>query len=180
MKLNNIKEQSGVVKNFLTEVELDAAIDVFKKFNSVPVPNGTSHGITPNHVGYAWFNKFIMKKLHEQFGPDFKLKFAMYQDLTQPFGVHSDLYHVIPNNPFISCLIPCSVDYNPDLTNLATTDLFEEIDTDATTIPTNPTPRARVTWHRGDLIWWDTCLFHSGGEFTKFSSKQSIVMHTYV
>lgn len=175
-----VQGKTGIVPNFINDADLDSAIKVFQTFAPTEVPNGISHGVTPEHQGYLWFNKIFMKRLYEKFGSEFKLVFAMYMDLTQPFGIHSDLYHLSKGRqPFVSCLIPCSVNHDPLLTYLATTDVYAELD-HGQPPPENPTLLTQTEWKRGDLIWWDTRLFHTGGTFDGFDSKQSIVIHLYV
>jgi hypothetical protein len=74
------------------------------------------------------------------------------------------------------------VDHDPGQVHLASTNVFCELDTG----PGYGPPPEHVTlqqtwrWRRGDLIWWDTRLFHNSGAFEGFSSKQAIVIHTYV
>lgn len=119
-----------------------------------------------------------MTRLCEYFQRDLKLVFGMYTDLDQPFGVHSDI-RPVDGEVYASCLIPVSVNHDPLLCSLATTDVFHELDHGGP-IPQNPTLQSSYQWRRGDLIWWDTRLYHSSGTFDQFQNKQAIVIHTYV
>jgi hypothetical protein len=174
-----VKNETGLAVDFYPEQELQQAVDIFLRFPSQPAkPSGTCYGVDHQHRGYLWFKQKFMTRLCEYFQRDLKLVFGMYADLDQPFSVHSDI-RPVDGEVYASCLIPVSVDYDPLLCNLATTDIFSEIDHGGPA-PENPTLRSRYHWHRGDLLWWDTRLYHSGGVFDRFQTKQAIVIHTYV
>jgi hypothetical protein len=148
------------------------------KFDSQPATNGIAHGLDPKHLAFPWFRTLVMGRLEHVFQQPLKLVFAMYLDISSPFGIHSDI-RPCDGEPYVSCLIPVSVDHDPDLCHLATTDVYQEVDTGGLP-PNNPTLAASYTWQRGDLIWWHTPVYHTSGAFDGFSSKQSIVVHTYV
>jgi hypothetical protein len=143
-----------------------------------PADGGFCHGVDPQHRAYSWFKNHVLVPIEQHFGRELKLIFGMYLDLHQPFTIHSDL-RPCEGTPLVSCLIPCSVDYQAHLCSLATTDVFNELDTGQGP-PTNPTTQASYQWNRGDLIWWHSHLFHNSGAFTDFKTKQAIVLHTYV
>jgi hypothetical protein len=175
-----VKNESGVVVGFYPEQELQQAVETFLRFPSQPAtPSGVCYGVDRQHLAYLWFKQKFMTRLCDYFQRDLKLVFGMYSDLDQPFDIHSDIRSV-DGEVCVSCLIPVSVNYDPDLCNLATTDVFCESDSGGQPPPADPTLQARYHWHRGDLIWWDTRLYHSGGVFDQFQNKQAIVIHTYV
>jgi hypothetical protein len=173
-----IKGRSGHVPNFVSEQDLLRIIRTLQSFPINPVDGGHCHGVDKNHMAYDWFRVNLLERVSKVFDRDLQLVFGMYLDLREPFGVHSDV-RPCDGQPYISCLIPCSVNYQAHLCELATTTVFNEMD-NGVGPPENPTFQADYAWSRGDLIWWNTPLFHSSGQFEKFSSKQSIVIHTYV
>lgn len=169
----------GSVANFIDEKDLQDAVRILKSFPSNPATTGICHGVSIDHKGYLWFKKTMMTRLEKYFGRDLKLVFGMYLDLYKPFTVHSDI-RPCEGEVYASCLIPVSVDNNPELCNLAHTKIYHESDAGGTPPPANPTERAICTWNRGDLIWWHTPVFHCSGDFVNFDTKQCIVVHTYV
>lgn len=174
-----VKNETGQVVDFYPEQELQQAVDIFLRFPSQPAtPSGICYGVDHQHRGYLWFKQKFMARLCDYFQRDLKLVFGMYTDLDQPFAVHSDI-RPVDGEVYVSCLIPVSVDYDPALCGLAVTDVFCELDQGGPA-PEHPTLQSRHHWHRGDLIWWDTRLYHSGGVFDQFQTKQAIVIHTYV
>jgi hypothetical protein len=175
-----VKNEAGLVVNFYPEQELQQAVETFLRFPGQPAtPSGTCYGVDHHSLSYLWFKKKFMTRLCDYFQRDLKLVFGMYSDLDQPFDIHSDI-RPVPGEVYASCLIPVSVDHDPLLCNLASTDVYNEIDQGGQPPPDNPTLKSRYYWSRGDLIWWDTRLYHSSGRFDQFKNKQAIVIHTYV
>jgi len=173
-----IQGNSGRVADFVSEIELLKIIRIMQAFPMNPADGGFCHGVDEGHRGYEWFKNHVLSPIEQHFDQKLNLIFGMYLDLHEPFAVHSDI-RACAGAPLLSCLIPCSVNYQSHLCSLATTDVFNELDTGQGP-PTNPTLQASYQWNRGDLIWWHSHLFHSSGAFTDFKTKQAIVLHTYV
>ena len=126
----------------------------------------------------------------------------MYMDAIKPFEIHGDEYwhkeKQLPGKPYISFLIPVSVDNDPLLTSKASTVVFNEHFLDTKKLDNamqyynsflshcDPKKLAKATlkekfdWSVGDLIFWDSTLQHASGNFNDFSSKQCFVGHTFV
>ena len=170
--------KSGHVKDYIEHDDLLRIIRIMQSFPMNPADGGFCHGVDHQHRAYDWFRVHVLESLCKHFDRDLKLVFGMYLDLHSPFTIHSDI-RPCEGEPYVSCLIPCSVNYQAHLCSLATTTVYNELDTGQGP-PTEPTLQANYTWNRGDLIWWNTSLFHSSGEFKDFQNKQSIVIHTYV
>ena len=181
--MRDIFGKTGCEPSFMSSADLSQAIDIFRKFNSTPAGGGIGvcHGLDQNHQLYPWFKRQFISKLNKVFDANLNLVFAMYLDLSKPFAVHSDI-RPCTGQLYASCLIPCSVDNDPKLTNCASTNVFNEIDTGTGygKPPDSVTLQQSWQWNRGDLIWWDTRVFHNSGDFVNFTSKQAIVIHTYV
>lgn len=177
--MRQVQNETGAVTDFISAQELDQAVEIFLKFPSQPAkPSGVCYGVDHQHLGYLWFKTKFMSKLEDYFQRRLNLVFGMYADIDEPFGTHSDI-RPVPGQVFASCLIPVSVDHDVSACGKACTDIYNEIDT-GQAVPGNPTLKQRHIWQRGSLIWWDTKLYHSSGSFNNFTSKQSIVIHTYV
>lgn len=175
-----VPNHNGVIYNFMPDPWLSEAEAVFKTFPATAARGGWCHGVDQKNLrGYAWFRHKFMNPLNEMFGHDVKLVFGMYLDISQPFGIHSDI-RPVEGRPYFSCLIPCSVDNDPLKVTQATTEIYDGLDDGTGVVPENLQLRRSCPWRRGDLIWWDTHLFHSSGQFEDFASKQAIVIHTYV
>jgi len=159
-------------------------------------------GIESDHVLWSWFYKNIFHKIEMQFSENIKPIFVMYMHAVVPFQVHSDDYwhkeKNLPGKPFVSFLIPISVDNDLEQTHKASTIVFNETKLDGEksnnalqyydsflshcdkTKLKQITIKEKFDWSVGDLIYWDSCLQHTSSDFQKFSSKQSLVGHTYI
>lgn len=173
----DIQGRSGQVSNFIPEIELLKIIRIMQAFPMMPVDGGFCHGVDSQHRGYIWFKNHVLAPVENYFNRELKLIFSMYLDLHKPFSTHSDI-RPCEGTPLVSCLIPCSVDYQAHLCSRASTDVFNELDTGQGP-PAQPNLQASYIWNRGDLIWWHTSLFHNSGIFRDFKTKQGIVLHTY-
>lgn len=161
---------SGIIYDFVESSELLKWVDLMKQFTTTTFyqPNSTvdigkCHGVDENNKkGFVLFEHVIMKKIRKSFNKETKLYFGHYVNSTSPIKTHVDVWD---KPPYISCLIPVSVDNDITLCDKSSTivDNKEHI------------------WKHGDLIWWDSTLPHSSNDFTLTNtSKQSIVIHTYV
>jgi hypothetical protein len=190
----------GTVDNFFDHTSMAKFTEIFKKFNFSKGEGNAYHGIDNTHLGYLWFKKFILDPVAQEINPDLKLIFGMFLDCIAPFQIHTDLKPLPEANArhFLSFLLPCSVDNDPALCNLAST-LFFDVRTDDQTpdishlhdthlshVPFEETYKyslqKELKWNVGDLIWWDSKLNHVSSNFLKngYKSKQAIVFHTYV
>jgi len=166
----NHKNNSGIIPNFVSAEELKKWVSIMEQFEETifyqPVTReniGTCKGVDEkNKKGYLLFDRAILKKIRKHFNQDTKLNFSHYADSTIPIKTHVDVWD---KPPYISCLIPVSVDYDINLCNRAST-IVNGVE---------------YKWCHGDLIWWDSTLPHSSNDFTLTNtSKQGIVIHTYV
>jgi hypothetical protein len=201
----NVNLNCGIINNFFSTTEADELIKIFKKLQSIDETGHSCHGIDKNHLAYTWFKKFFLNKLANTFDPNLRLIFGMMLDCTVPFDIHNDLKPIPEENgkPYLSCLMPYSVNYDTALCNKASTIIFNEIidpanqpavDNNISEIHQSLISHVPVerldyfsvkligSWRVGDLIWWDSQLAHVSSNFVShgYSSKQCIVAHTYV
>jgi hypothetical protein len=170
----------GRIKNFFTPSLIETFIKTFKKVNTTNGSGNDCYGIDKNHIAYPWLKKQLFNPIVEQINPHMKLIFAMYLDTVVPFGIHNDL-KAIPDpagQHFLSFLIPCSVDNKFELCHLASTLIFDE--TSPVNLPNQYSIKKELEWSIGDLLWWDSKLYHVSSDFVGYTSKQGIIIHTYV
>lgn len=203
MTINQYKNSCGKIDNFFSADQLYHIVDVFRRLDPVDGKNNDCFGIDKNHKAYLWLNKVLLKSISDQFNPDLKLIFAMFLDCVDPFDLHHDLKD-IPDSKgkhFLSFLIPYSVNNDTSLCSKVSTVIFNERFPHSTPIKNNAstihektishisqevsqtiTVKENLTWSFGSLCWWDSHLLHVSNNFLKdgYSSKQAIVIHTYV
>ena len=201
-----IENQSGEVENFFSEQQLSFFLKLFS--NNMLIDTGgdgfgtKTIGVSEDSLLYPVFEKEFMIPLRKHFEQHLRLVFAMYCDCKQPFDIHHDAFvHAntkLPGKPWISCLIPLSVDEDVDKVGLASTVIFNETRCD------NPkekncdhlyeekfshvtrdklksvTVQKEYRWKRSSLVWWYSPLCHTSTHFKNFSSKQMLVCHTYI
>ena len=186
------------IKNVLTKKEADDFKNIFLK-NTPTLSNlgDKCYGIDINNTAsYLWFKKFFFSKIQTYFEEDMKLIFAFYSSFTKPFAIHTDL-KPLPNNatgrPFVSCLIPVSVDNRPENCSLASTVFFRS-DTSSVSEQDrmkhlshcqpvqleNKQIDEIINWSPLDMIWWKSELDHCSSHFNNFKTKECFVIHTYV
>lgn len=192
-----VQNSSGIVPNFSDQKTLTSWRDIFMKVGSY---NKAENEATQAHIneknpGYLWFKKVVFPKIKNLFGDDIGLIFAMYQSTPAPVKLHND-YEVdyipeyVTGKPYVSMLIPFSVDHKAELCSNTSTvilqpghqdDLYE-------TLLSHCDPEAvskyelkdNHVWKTGDLVWWDTKLTHASNNFRKTNtSKESFVIHIY-
>lgn len=182
-------------------------VNTFRRFPTVELEGDGNaiYGVDQNHLAYLWFRRRCFRAIQQEFGEHIRLIFGMLLDCQQPFGIHHDL-KPLPEpqgQHHVSFLIPYSVNHDPALVSHAATCIFNEDLTDFEQMPDLATnahnlhselahvPRAQlqklslrqwITWHTGDLIWWDSHLAHVSNDFRThgWQSKQGIVIHSYV
>lgn len=197
----DVNLKSGIIKNIFSEQQLENWKNVFKKY-CVPTKSKLGDdcfGIDINSTrAYLWYTKELFPEIKRIFDrADLKTIFAMYAKFTRPFQIHHDV-KPIPNNMkgqnYISCLMPLAVNGDPKLCNQVSTAVFDEKENPSFEDDHNNlfqhcsiedlkkfTVRENYNWNRGDLIWWDSRLYHSSCDFTqKFKNKEAFVIHTYV
>ena len=190
----------GVINNFFTPDELSHVVKIFKKVNpSEGYANNGYHGIDQTHMAYLWFRKSILDRIAAQFDPRIKLIFGMFLDCHVPLYIHNDVKTIQDpaGKHFLSFLIPYSVDNQIDKCSSASTLIFDPAPnglnnvsylhaTKLSHVPIENTYqhslKQDLIWNCGDLLWWDSKLNHAGSNFLAngCSSKQGIVIHTYV
>ena len=192
-----VQNSSGIVPSFSDQKTLTNWRDIFMKVGSY---NKAENEATQAHIneknpGYLWFKKVVLPKIKNLFGEDIGLIFAMYQSTPAPVKLHND-YEVdyipeyVTGKPYVSMLIPFSVDHKAELCSNTSTvilqpghqdDLYE-------TLLSHCDPEAvskyelkdNHVWKTGDLVWWDTKLTHASNNFRKTNtSKESFVIHIY-
>jgi hypothetical protein len=191
-------ENYNKIQSFITSYESTQ----FKKIFLKNTPTSTEYsdkcyGIDINNTkSYLWFRKTLLPRINKFFDVELKLIFAFYSSFTKPFIIHKDL-KPIPNNlkgrPFVSCLIPVSVDNDINRCHLASTIIFKtgknvnaELDQknylshcQLDTLK-NKKINKIFSWSSNDMIWWRSELDHCSGYFSNFKSKECFVIHTYV
>jgi hypothetical protein len=203
MAINQYKNSCGKIDNFFTVEQLHNIVDVFRQLDSVDGKNNDCFGIDKNHKAYLWLNKVLLKSISRQFNPDLKLIFAMFLDCVEPFDLHHDLKDIPESQGkhFLSFLIPYSVNNDTSLCSKVSTVVFNEsfphvhaVENNVSDLHENLighiskemsykiTLKENLIWSLGGLYWWDSHLLHVSNNFLKdgYSSKQAIVIHTYV
>ena len=192
-----VQNSSGIVPNFSDQKTLTSWRDIFMKVGSY---NKAENEATQAHIneknpGYLWFKKVVFPKIKNLFGDDIGLIFAMYQSTQAPVKLHND-YEVdyipeyVTGKPYVSMLIPFSVDHKAELCSNTSTvilqpghqdDLYETLlsHCDLKEVSKYELKDNHV-WKTGDLVWWDTKLKHASNNFRKTNtSKEDFVIHTY-
>ncbi len=192
-----VQNSSGIVPNFSDQKTLTSWRDIFMKVGSY---NKAENEATQAHIneknpGYLWFKKVVFPKIKNLFGDDIGLIFAMYQSTQAPVKLHND-YEVdyipeyVTGKPYVSMLIPFSVDHKAELCSNTSTvilqpghqdDLYETLlsHCDLKEVSKYELKDNHV-WKTGDLVWWDTKLTHASNNFRKTNtSKESFVIHIY-
>jgi len=201
-----IENQAGCVKNMFDEQQISGLLKLFSSKKLVDTGGnggGTKTvGIHQKAPLFPLFEKTFMTPLRNYFNENLKLVFAMYADCRIPFDIHDDCQeHIeqkLPGKPWLSCLVPLSVDNDVDKTHYASTVVFNEtehtVEKDNNCVHLYEEKFSHVTidrlkgvtikeeynWHRGDLVWWYSPLMHTSCHFKKFKSKQMLVCHTYI
>lgn len=191
-------ENFGLTRSILNENECEEFKRIFLK-NTPTLSNlgDKCYGIDVNNISsYLWFKKKFLTKIQKNFDVELKLIFSFYASFTQPFPIHHDI-KPIPNDakgrPYVSCLIPISVDGNKDLCHLASTVIFkkgnnEDFQRDykehLSHCELAKLQKRQIDkifqWNTCDMIWWKSELDHCSGHFKNFKNKQCFVVHTYV
>lgn len=123
----------GNFKDFISESDLDYIVKRMEKLDSIPVPEGSCHGIDINYTDmYDWFVENILDRLREYTQrSDLNLIYGFLGNMTQSFKIHRDI-KTIPekeHNPrgtqFASFLIPVSVDFDPNKCCVNSTMIFD-------------------------------------------------------
>jgi hypothetical protein len=186
------------INSVLSEKECFEMRDIFLK-NTATLSNlgDKCYGIDINNTAsFLWFKKKLLDKINNFFDLDLKLIFAFYASFTKPFDIHTDI-KPLPNDakgtPYVSCLIPLSVDNSKDKCNLANTIIFkrqENVNAEADHKKylshcnleqlKNRQIDKIFNWTPYDMIWWRSELDHCSSHFKNFQSKECIVVHTYV
>lgn len=193
-------KMTGRIDNFLTENELDNLVRIMCKVKPVPSRNNLCHGIDHKHVLHNWFVEHCFGRVQDIFGADCRLVFGMYMIENQPWQVHHDAYHCDPKlgqKPFMSMIVPCSVDFKKELCDRSHTIVFEESRLDFDIFdPVSVQQRANAQqglpeyyqqhlshnepqviqaltlkeifpWKLGSLIYWHSDLYHDSDNFVK-------------
>ena len=191
-------ENCSKINAFLTETECKEMRDIFLRSTPTLSELGDEcYGIDVNNTAaYLWFKKKFLDKLNTFFDVKLNLIFAFYASFTKPFTIHDDL-KPIPNDvqgtPYISCLIPLSVDNIQENCHMASTIVFKkEINDNAVEDHEKYLSHCDLEklknrkidkifkWTPYDMIWWRSELDHCSSHFKDFITKQCIVVHTYV
>ena len=197
------------ISDFFEKTTVLAVRDKMMRFRSEHTADNHLYGVDQYHLGYLWFYKTILSHINQHFGVDAKLSYAMLLDCLKPFDIHHDI-KPLPDalgRHWRSFLIPISVNHDLALVHNASTLIFDQDfitagDLGATpSIPNNVrciyqekishvspdkidklSLRRELIWNTGDLLWWDSPLYHVSNNFPAkgFNSKQAIVLHTYV
>ena len=201
-----VENQAGCVENFFSESQIAMFRKIFASETLKDTYSGEGEtqtiGVHENNIVYPIFEKEFMEPVRKYFQQDLKVVFSMFADCKNPFDIHDDCgEHIrlgLPGKPWISCLIPLSVDNDVNKTHMASTVIFNEKDYRVQKDPNCDhlfeekfshversklsclTMKAEYQWKRADMIWWYSPLCHTSTHFKNFSSKQMLVCHTYI
>ena len=194
--MKDIINNSGQVDDFVDQADLEKWTTMFKKIahNFTP-PNGAdAYNITSDQIGWRWLERTVFSRIKPLFGDDIGLIFAQYQSSEHPIKIHNDYDVELPDGvtgePWVSMLIPISVDHDPSLVGNASTIILEP-GTDeglwerhlSHCEPSDVAPyriKQIHTWKLGSLVWWHTPLQHCSNNYLITNrSKESIVIHTH-
>ena len=200
---NNYANSCGQIENFFSISQLEKIVQTFNRVQPVIGDGNNCFGINQKHLAYPWLKSSLLRPIAEQFNPDLKLIFGMLLDCVVPFTIHNDIKEIPEKNGkhFLSFLIPYSVNNDTSLCSKVSTVIFNESFPHAHAVENNVsnlhenlinhiskemsykiTLKEKLTWSLGGLYWWDSHLLHVSNNFLKdgYSSKQAIVIHTYV
>jgi len=197
----------GVFAKVFTSNQVENMISLFKRARASSTLGNDYHGIGPDHLGYLFVKKMLLDPINQLVGVESKLIFAFYLECVTPLYIHRDIKPIPAANgkPFLSFVIPYSVDEDVSKCNYARTLIFDQygyenndslldIDNNVENLHQVHLQHNKLSWckkfslkqdiqwNTGDLIWWDSRLAHSSNDFKAIgcNSKQGIVMHTYV
>lgn len=205
---NNYANSCGQIENFFSISHLEKIVKTFNRVQPILGGGNNCYGIDQKHLAYLWLKSSILQPIAKEFNSDLKLIFAVFLDCVIPFPIHNDLKEIPEKNGkhFLSFLIPYSVDNDISKCQHASTLIFNEIYEDLNDLHTCSVDnnfsdfyeekishvhkqttyavslKKELIWSPGDLLWWDSRLLHVSNNFIKngYSSKQGIVIHTYV
>jgi|TARA_B110001454_G_C12633095_1_gene397818 hypothetical protein len=194
--MKDIINNSGQLDNFVKWTDLEKWIAMFKKIAyNLTAPNGADvYNITSDQIGWRWLERTVFSQIKPLFGDDIGLIFAQYQSSEHPIKIHNDYDVKLPagitGEPWVSMLIPISVDHDTSLVENASTIILESgTDEDlwkrhlSHCDPKDVAPykiKHRYTWKVGSLVWWHTPLQHCSNNYLETNkSKESIVIHTH-
>lgn len=197
----------GVVPEFFDQVQLTNMARIFSHAKPTHTLGNDYHGIGSDHPGALFVRRQLLAPIADHFDTDPQLIFAFFLECVTPLRIHQDLT-TVPDpqgQPYLSFVIPVSVDNDPAKCHRASTLIMDQWDyedmDDLPAVDNNVqylhgkelshvplewcskfTLKKQVTWNAGDLIWWDSRLAHASDNFllNGCTSKQAIVMHTYL
>ena len=169
-------EKFGLIKNVLTDIDLDNWKKIYQQVTSTKTNEGDlCWGIDINCLAYNWFLKQVMPVIQTNFDPEVKLIFSSFIKLYSPIKIHNDIKS-IPNGDsgrhYKSILIPLSVEGDKlDFKNVSTR-FYDD----------NKNLTDTITWEPNSILWWDSETLHDSGDFKKnnVEYKEYIITHTYV
>jgi ectoine hydroxylase-related dioxygenase (phytanoyl-CoA dioxygenase family) len=193
--MHKFTNKSGIIKSWINASTLNDWRDKFMMTTatSANAENSITYGIDKNNKKmYLWFEHVILKSLRKEF-PECELFFAHYMDSKTPLHIHCDTFPEKEDyTPYVSFLIPISVDNDAELCNNSSTIILDPGTGDSNDYEKYFTHesvekvsqykiRQVLEWNKGDLLWWDSTLYHASNNFLKTnSSKQCIVIHTKI
>lgn len=124
-----IIEKFGIVDNVFTRQELDFLVSTMSRLKPVDRLGNHCHAIDETHTFRSWFEKYCFNKIRTLIGEDARFVFGMYLDENRPWRIHEDAYHArqFENyQPYLSVVLPYSVDKDPELCNKVRTIIFNE------------------------------------------------------
>jgi len=118
------------IYNFVTEDELSLWTKALYSTDAMTITNNDCHGVSEKHMLYNWFVTNVFEKIKIALNDDkLKVTFGMYLNETNPWGIHTDAYHVqeYPNRrTALSFLMPLAVDNDQSLVTKSRTIVFNE------------------------------------------------------
>lgn len=193
--MNDIHPIANQIFDVFSDEELDKISFALNKCDPIQVGKNLCHGVDENHMLYQWFLAECFNKVQSIMNNHkIKLIFGMYLNENNPWGIHTDAYHVKNFNnrlPAYSILLPLSVDMNKDLVDQSHTIVFNEQGPDNKIELPTISDGTEITddfynkylshekiskvkkfslfgkyrWKRGSLIYWKSNYFHDSDNF---------------
>lgn len=124
-----MKKISGEIKNLFSESDMDHLVECLSELDSITIENNICKGVSEEHIMYQWFDQHCFSKIKSHIGSDACLVFGMYLEENTMWSIHTDTYHCDPfphKVPYLSMIIPYSVDGKKELVNCSSTIIFNE------------------------------------------------------
>lgn len=120
---------SGEFPNLFSESEMDYLVSCMMHLDPILIQDNICKGINEDHFLYQWFDQNCFSRIKHHIGHEARLVFGMYLEEHDMWNVHTDAYHCDAYHdriPYLSMIIPYSVDNRKDLVTHSSTIIFNE------------------------------------------------------